>query len=139
MTPLLRYILIQIPGWLFIGLLLVWATRGGWLETTTALIITAAWLIKDAALYPLCRRALETGPATGAAALIGRTGTTATALDPDGQIRIDGERWLARSRDGEPLPRGQSVHVTGHEGLVLIVHGRGPDEEAATAAAMPNH
>lgn len=128
MTALTRYILVQIPGWLLLICLLWWAVTGGMMGMNLAFWIMAAWLTKDAALYPLCRLAFATGPATGARALHGATAEVVAPLEPDGQVRIDGERWLARSRDGTPIRAGSRIRVVDNSRLILIVE---PLDEAA--------
>jgi len=128
MSPLVRYSLIQIPGWIILAGLLWWAVRFDWIAFTTAAGIMALWLLKDAALYPLCRPAFEHGPATGSQALIGQEATVIRPLDPQGQVRLNGELWSARSGDDAPINCGEVVRVRDTEGLVLIVQcvGRPP-------------
>jgi membrane protein implicated in regulation of membrane protease activity len=38
---------------------------------------------------------------------------------PDGQVRLNGELWEARCAEG--ADRGETVRVTGREGLKLVV------------------
>lgn len=121
MTPLTRYIVVQIPGWFAIGLLLIWCVTLQWLSLQLASIIMAIWIGKDAALYPLCRIAFQTGPATGAKALIGKEAEVVTTLSPDGQVKIDGERWQATSADGETINAGQRIRIIDCDELKLIV------------------
>ncbi|MCS3904083.1 membrane-bound serine protease (ClpP class) [Methylohalomonas lacus] len=133
MTALTRYILVQIPGWLLLICLLGWAVAGELIGLHLAFWIMAGWLIKDAALYPLCRLAFTTGPATGARALLGATAQVVAPLAPEGQIRIKGERWLARSHDETPIHSGQRVRVVDNDGLVLIVEPLDPSESGQPA------
>jgi membrane-bound ClpP family serine protease len=95
--------------------------QAGWLETATTLVLFGLWLIKELALYPLYRRALGAGPPAGAAALHGQTGQAVTALAPSGHIRVAGELWRARTRDGDHLATGSLVVVVDHEALTLVV------------------
>jgi membrane-bound serine protease (ClpP class) len=58
----------------------------------------------------------------GVDTLIGQTAITSDAIHPDtagGQIFIHGELWQARST--QPIRKGESVRVTGREGLLLFV------------------
>ena len=55
----------------------------------------------------------------GAETLVGRTGVVVRALAPQGQVRLDGELWEARST--RELAPGATVVVTGLDGLVLEV------------------
>jgi membrane-bound serine protease (ClpP class) len=65
------------------------------------------------------RRRRTTQPAVGIEDLVGRTGVAASALLPDGQVRVHGEIWAARSR--EPVDRGARIVVRSVDGLVLDV------------------
>ena len=59
-------------------------------------------------------------PSTGAAAMVGATGRTLTAVDPGGgRIVTHGEIWQATADD--PIPPGTTVRVTQVEGLHLQV------------------
>lgn len=121
MTPLLRYTLIQIPSWLLLAGLLWWAISSEWIQLSTAAWIMIIWILKDAALYPLCKPGFETGPAIGARALIGREARVITTLAPQGQIKLDGEYWSARTHGNGPIASGEHIRIIGAEGLVLIV------------------
>ena len=121
MGPLIRYTLLQVPGWLLLGIILWWANGKSYIGLIPAVFIMAAWVLKDVALFPLCRKAFQKGPAIGPAALIGRHAETVTGLDPTGQIRLDGELWTARPRGTESIPAGQRVVVIDNDGLTLLV------------------
>lgn len=57
-------------------------------------------------------------------------GASAEALenfDREGQVRVHGERWTARSKD--PVIKGQRLNVTKVDGLVLHVQPAGPDQQ----------
>ncbi len=56
---------------------------------------------------------------TGAEALIGQSAVVATPCRPEGQVRIAGELWAARSAAG--ADPGDRVVVRGLDGLVLLV------------------
>ena len=43
------------------------------------------------------------------------------ALDQVGHVRLAGERWLAVSGSGTPIPAGTRVLVTAVEGTTLVV------------------
>ncbi len=55
----------------------------------------------------------------GAEALVGRTAVAVSALSPRGQVKLDGELWLASS--DVVLAPGEEVLVTGVDGLLLRV------------------
>lgn len=57
-------------------------------------------------------------------ALIGRMGTVVISGDDPydfGRMKIDGDCWQVRSRDGSRLIDGQQVEVCGYESIVLLV------------------
>ena len=57
--------------------------------------------------------------AVGVEALVGRTAVAVRPLAPEGQVKLDGELWLARS--GVPVEQGSEVLVQRVEGLTLVV------------------
>jgi len=65
-------------------------------------------------------RAMRRPPTTGAAGMIGQRAVVRAALDPEGQVQLDGEIWRAIAEDA-PVPAGETVRVTGVDGLTLRV------------------
>jgi membrane-bound serine protease (ClpP class) len=65
-------------------------------------------------------RALYRPSVTGASAMVGRLGVARTALQPEGQVLIDGELWRAVSPDAA-VGAGEPVQVTAIDGLTLEV------------------
>ena len=65
-------------------------------------------------------RALYRTPTTGTAGMVGQVGVVQRALEPEGQVLIEGELWRAITTDG-PVAAGEAVQVTGMEGLTLWV------------------
>ena len=63
---------------------------------------------------------MHRGKLTGPEAIIGKTGTAVTDLKPDGEVRVGGIVWRARSIQGE-IRKGESVRVKSLEDLVLKV------------------
>ncbi len=63
----------------------------------------------------------RTQPTTGQEGLIGATGVVKVPLDPRGSVFVWGERWNATSEDGQPIPAGEEVQVTGVDGFRLKV------------------
>lgn len=121
MKIVFRYTLLQIPGWLFLGCLLWWAVSRDWIEFSTAGWIMAAWVLKDALLYPLCKSAYEDGPRIGPETMIGHEAVTSMPLAPVGVININGENWSARSQGHEHIDAGRRIRVAAVDGLVLLV------------------
>jgi membrane-bound serine protease (ClpP class) len=71
------------------------------------------------ALVRLVIQAQRRRPLTGDAALLGQRGIADTDIAPEGWVRILGERWRAWAE--APVSSGQTVTVTGVEGLTLKV------------------
>lgn len=57
--------------------------------------------------------------AAGAENLVGQTASVVSACLPEGQVRLAGEIWEARSHEG--AERGETVVVSGRDGLTLLV------------------
>ena len=57
---------------------------------------------------------------TGAEALIGAEGIAVTDLDPNGEVRVLGEYWRAKTAE-KAIRKGERIVVINKEGLVLIV------------------
>ena len=83
----------------------------------------------------LAIRARRSKVTTGGSGMIGLTGRATTAIAPEGKIFVRGELWRARSQMS--IAPGESVRVTGMDGLTLEVDA---EKEAAvipkTASAV---
>jgi membrane-bound serine protease (ClpP class) len=80
------------------------------------ILVFAAFVI---ALVRLVVQAQRRRARTGAEGLVGRSGVADTALDPEGWIVVQGERWRARAEGA--MARGEAVEVVSMEGLLLRV------------------
>ena len=119
--PPLFYLLLQIPGALVAGVVLVMAVEARWLAPGTAVAAFVAWVAKDVALYPLYRPALTRVTPVGAAdALHGCRGRARTAVAERGLVVIQGEFWRACAQDA-PIPAGAPVRVVASSGRLLTV------------------
>lgn len=56
---------------------------------------------------------------TGAEGMIGERAEAMDPLDPEGNVRLRGEIWNARS--SVPVPAGAEVRIAAVEGLTLVV------------------
>ncbi|HEU12971.1 MAG: NfeD family protein [Thermoplasmata archaeon] len=65
------------------------------------------------------RRTLKKTPVTGPEAIIGKRGKAITDIDGEGEVRVEGIIWHARSN--QKIERGKEVVVKGIDGLVLLV------------------
>jgi membrane-bound serine protease (ClpP class) len=71
-------------------------------------------------------------PATlGTYTLIGRRAVARTPLDPTGLVFINGERWSATSTGGR-VEQGETVEITGVEGIKLTVRPLRKENESGT-------
>lgn len=72
-------------------------------------------------LVRLALAAQRRGPVTGATAMIGESGETLTAIEPErpGRVATHGEIWQARA--AETISEGTRVTVTHVDGLMLVV------------------
>jgi membrane-bound serine protease (ClpP class) len=66
---------------------------------------------------------------TGAQALIGHRAVVRSALDPEGIVFLEGERWRARTDDA-PVREGESVTIVDVQGLRLRVRKTAADKPA---------
>ena len=136
MRALTKYSLLHLPGIALCGLLVfcMWRFVGlpGWIAT----LLFVAWLIKDAAFYPLLRRAYASGGTAGTTALVGRRGIVRRGLAPAGSIALGGELWRAEVEPGAtPLAAGTTVRVVAARGMTLIVT---PDDGATEPPPTPS-
>ncbi len=105
LTAILLWLLphfgISIPIWLFVTLVLAWAT---WSYLT----------------YRLGKRAIGKTPAVGPEAMVGTICQTITPLCPKGYVQAGIELWRARSISGD-IDAGVEVVIVGMKGLTLFV------------------
>lgn len=88
-------------------------------EITVAATLIVIALIVALILYAGVRAQFKRVK-TGKEALIGATGTATTDLKPKGEIRVIGEFWEAKAREGT-ISAGQAVKVVGMDGMYLVV------------------
>jgi membrane-bound serine protease (ClpP class) len=85
----------------------------------TLLPAAAAVAVGTMLLVRLVLQAQRRPPLTGASAMVGEIGVADTPLEPQGWVRIHGERWRAVA--DSPVPAGQTVTVAAVQGLTLKV------------------
>lgn len=86
-------------------------------------------LVGFVALRPLLKRYLYHGKdvdkvPTNADALIGRTAVVTEAIEPatqQGQVKTDGDVWMARSLHGQTIAVGTPVRIVQRESIVMYV------------------
>ena len=100
------------------------AVLGGaaWLQVALFLVISCGLL---AALWPLVRKYIKPKvTATNVDSLIGATGLVTVAIDnveAQGQVKLSGMEWTARSTSGEPIGAGTRIRVDRIEGVKAFV------------------
>lgn len=123
-----KYWLLQIPGWIILGGLLIWSVYQHWISLQAAVGVFLLWVLKDLVLYPFLRRGYESDPRNGAEQLVGYRGVARERLDPEGYIKVRGELWRAKlNLSREAVEPGTPVHVVGTDGLRLLVTAEEPD------------
>ena len=69
-------------------------------------------------------RVLRKQAALGLPSMLGTHGKVASALAPEGYVRIKGELWSATAEEGA-IDIGEETTVVGEEGLKLVVRKSG--------------
>jgi membrane-bound ClpP family serine protease len=82
--------------------------------------VMVAWAAFAVFTYRKGTRALGKKPVIDLLPMVGSRGEVVSPLDPEGIIKIKGERWIAKSARGR-LDTGEEVTVVGQDGLKLIV------------------
>jgi len=67
------------------------------------------------------RISIKKKPKAGPESLIGKEGIVYTTLEPEGEVRVEGIIWRAKSKDNSKIEKGQKVRVVKIEGLTLMV------------------
>ena len=92
------------------------------IEVIVFVVVSAIAL---AVTRPLVKKLKQRGAQpTNADRFVGKTGVVITAVDnsiPQGMVKVDNEKWTARSVSGEPIEEGATVIVTAIEGVKLMV------------------
>jgi len=93
-----------------------------YIQVIVFVVVTAIAL---AVTRPLVKKLKRKRPeATNADRYIGRSAVVVEAIDNDhakGLVKVDNEKWTARSADGQLIEPGDRVVVTAIEGVKLIV------------------
>ena len=93
-----------------------------WLQVTVFLVVSCLLLIS---LWPLSKKYLTPKlTATNVDSIIGSTGLVTAAVDnvrAQGQVKLNGMDWTARSTADTPIPEGTLVKVDRIEGVKVFV------------------
>ena len=93
-----------------------------WLQLTVFIVVAALLLIFT---RPIVKRlSKNSGAKTNADRVIGETAVVLQSINNDnaeGQVKVLGQIWTARSESGAKIPAGQKVTVKAIEGVKVIV------------------
>ncbi|MEM3278158.1 MAG: nodulation protein NfeD [Thermoplasmata archaeon] len=67
------------------------------------------------------RIAIQKKPETGWEHIKTDIGTVTKDLNPEGEVRVEGIIWKARSKNGEQIKEGEKIKIVDRQGLTLIV------------------
>jgi membrane-bound ClpP family serine protease len=84
------------------------------------ILILLAFTIYAVTLYQVGSRTLVKKALPGLSNMVGLRGKASTHLDPDGQVKIEGELWESRAESGT-IPSGSRIVVVGQTGFKLTV------------------
>jgi membrane protein implicated in regulation of membrane protease activity len=124
-SPKIKYLLFQIPGWIITAIVLLMLLHWEFIPKWLAVLCFVAWLLKDLLLYPFLRRAYEPG-VTGSARLVGSRGVAEGDLAPTGYVRVRGELWRAVVSPADVVvPSGTEVEVVSADRMEVFVRAVG--------------
>ena len=105
-----------------IALLCAALGASAWLQITLFVVVSGVLL---ALLWPLAKKFLNPRvTATNVDSVIGSVGLVITAIDnveAQGQVKLGGMEWTARSTSGDPIGVGTEVRVDKVEGVKVYV------------------
>jgi len=79
-----RYLLFQLPSWALVSLLVYLLAQWAILSRTVAVLLVAAYVLKDLLLYRFLRRAYLPPPPSVVEHMVGHVGVTKQDLNPEG-------------------------------------------------------
>ena len=117
---LAKYWALQLPFTaVLVGALLVFEDDLGWPRWLIWTVV-AAWVAKDAVLYPFVWRSYDAG--ASASLPYPRAGVAVERIDPHGRVRCSGELWRAELAPGaRPVGIGEAVTVVARRRFTLLV------------------
>jgi len=119
---ILRYTLLQLPPLLIFLMLLSISGNHKFISDTIIIVLMVIWIVKDIIFYPFVWRSYDPATQHIRDKLIGMYGVAKENLEPAGYVKVRGELWKAQIKgDGQIINAGESVHVIGIDGLVLLV------------------
>jgi membrane protein implicated in regulation of membrane protease activity len=135
---LAKYWALQLPGTvLVIAVLLAFEDDLAW-PRWLVWTIAAAWVAKDAILYPFVWRSYDPRePARFPYPMEGAKAVAVERIDPRGRVRISGELWRAELAPGaRPIEEGETVKVDARRRFTLLVE---PEKDLAVRSPLHDH
>ncbi len=105
-------------GFVVASLFLMTQFRPTWIALVAGVVGIASTMFSG---MPAMVRTRFSTPVIDRGWLVGSSGSTATALDPEGTVEVDGARWHARTDLGSAIPAGRRIDVVDVDGVVLGV------------------
>ena len=119
---IVKYILLQLPGQVSFAFILLIFRQ--WLDAPAYLTwgLLVFWIGKDIFLFPFLWRFYDPNGYPDRFRMVGRKGIALSRLDPDGYVRVRGERWQAGIAEGQaPIEPGDAIGVVAIDSLKLTV------------------
>lgn len=113
---LLGALLLQVAGMFLID-------GGGQIDPRWWLVLPSVLgvLFFNLAAMPTVQRARLSTETIGRDSLVGETGVALADFDPDGLVEVGGARWRGTAHREAGIEKGDSIEVTGVDGLYLVV------------------
>ena len=91
----LKYFLLQLPGIIFLAIVLWWARQRFNVPDYLVWLTLLIWIGKDLAFFPFLWRYYDSRLIPDRFDMVGRHGIALSNLNPEGYVQINGERWKA--------------------------------------------
>ena len=114
-----------------VAILLLLILQSPW-NLVAFIVLLPLWILE---LIGWNRTMKRRKPAVGAQTLIDRDAVVITPCRTRGQVQLNGEIWEARCDAGATV--GDTVRVTGRDGLTLVVERSGADEQLVSSDPLP--
>lgn len=91
------------------------------------IVVMSVWMAFSIWLFTFTTWTLKRQKPAGPPSMVDMRGKAASALNPDGQVKIKGEIWSATATGGS-IRAGENIVVVGEDGLRLFVKKAGEVE-----------
>jgi len=124
-----KYFMLQLPGQAAFILIILLMRQ--WLQAPAYLMwgLLGFWVGKDIFLFPFLWRFYDPNQYPDRFRMVGRKGIALTRLNPDGYVRVRGERWQAGVNEEQAsIEQGETIYIEAVSGLKLTVRPHTEDE-----------